>query len=109
MSGPPRGARGGVLQVTGTGFTPTTRPITWSRNGGGLDIADPADSVTLAQALAGSGGLAKRGAGTLALAGPNSLSGPVSVLGGELAATSPQSTGLEPQSRADYRPVDRLW
>ncbi|MCJ2122822.1 S8 family peptidase, partial [Methylobacterium sp. J-077] len=67
---------GGILQVTGTGFTATPRPITWANGGGGLDIADPANSFTLSQALSGPGGLAKLGVGTLALSGAGIGVGP---------------------------------
>ncbi|MCJ2095731.1 autotransporter domain-containing protein [Methylobacterium sp. J-072] len=84
---------GGILQVTGTGFTATPRPITWANGGGGLDIADPANTFTLSQSLAGSGGLAKLGAGTLALAGTNSYAGPTLIAAGTLRAIGGQAIG----------------
>ncbi|CAA2156765.1 Extracellular serine protease [Methylobacterium brachiatum] len=84
---------GGILRVTGTGFTATTRPITWANGGGGLDIADPANTFTLSQSLAGSGGLAKLGAGTLALSGTNTYAGPTTIAAGTLLAGGGQAIG----------------
>ncbi|MGU3657713.1 amidase family protein [Methylobacterium sp. UNCCL125] len=84
---------GGTLQITGTAFSSTTRPITWSRNGGGLDIADPANTVTLAQSLSGSGGLTKLGSGTLALAGTNIYTGATTLAEGTLLARGGQAIG----------------
>ncbi|MDG9793535.1 autotransporter domain-containing protein [Brucella anthropi] len=62
---------GGVLQITGTTYTSTTRAITLEAGGGGFDIADAANSFTLAQGIGGSGDLVKQGEGTLILAGTN--------------------------------------
>ncbi|WP_238200424.1 autotransporter-associated beta strand repeat-containing protein, partial [Methylobacterium tardum] len=84
---------GGTLQVTGTAFTATTRPITWSQNGGGLDIADPANTFTLAQALSGPGSLTKLGPGTLTLAGTNTYTGPTTLAAGTLLARGGQAIG----------------
>ena len=84
---------GGVLQVTGTNFTATDRPITWANGGGGLDIADPANTFTLSQSLAGSGGLAKLGVGTLALSGTNTYAGPTTIAAGTLRAIGGQAIG----------------
>lgn len=76
--------QGGTLRVTGTSFQSTSRNITWGAAGGGFDIADPANTYTVSQALAGSGGLAKLGAGTLLLTGNNAYSGGTSVKAGTL-------------------------
>ncbi|WP_210249498.1 S8 family peptidase, partial [Methylobacterium sp. WL7] len=84
---------GGVLQVTGTGFTATDRPITWANGGGGLDIADPANTFTLTQSLTGTGGLAKLGAGTLALSGTNTYAGATTIAAGTLLARGGQAIG----------------
>ncbi|MFF9551130.1 S8 family serine peptidase [Methylobacterium fujisawaense] len=84
---------GGTLQITGTAFTSTTRPITWGRNGGGLDIADPANTFTLAQSLASLGGLTKAGPGTLTLAGTNTYTGATSIAAGTLLARGGQAIG----------------
>lgn len=77
---------GGILQVTGTSFTSTPRTITWGASGGGIDIADAANTFTLSQSLTGSGPLAKLGAGTLLLTG-NSLgfAGTTSIEAGTLS------------------------
>ncbi|MCJ2069150.1 S8 family serine peptidase [Methylobacterium sp. J-030] len=92
-AGAPLTFDGGILQVTGTGFTATTRPITWGRSGGGFDIADPANTFTLAQSLAGPGGLAKLGAGTLTLAGTNTYAGPTTIAAGTILAQGGQAIG----------------
>jgi autotransporter-associated beta strand protein len=75
---------GGILQVTGTAFTATTRNINLGVNGGGFDIADAGNTFTLSQALTGSGGLTKAGAGTLVLTGANSYTGATTISGGTL-------------------------
>ncbi|MDD0843069.1 beta strand repeat-containing protein, partial [Pseudomonas sp. Gutcm_11s] len=46
---------GGTLRVTGTGFTGTSRDITWQAGGGGFDIVDAGNTFTLGQSLGGSG------------------------------------------------------
>ncbi|WP_167627737.1 S8 family serine peptidase [Methylobacterium phyllostachyos] len=92
-AGGPLAFDGGTLQITGTAFTATTRPITWGQNGGGLDIADPANTFTLAQALSGPGGLTKLGAGTLALAGTNTYTGATTLAEGTLLAQGGQAIG----------------
>ncbi|MGX9983900.1 amidase family protein [Methylobacterium fujisawaense] len=84
---------GGTLQITGTAFTATTRPITWGQNGGGLDIADPANTFTLAQSLSGPGGLTKLGPGTLALSGANTYTGATTLAEGTLLARGGQAIG----------------
>ena len=73
---------GGTLQITGTTFTSTARSITWGSNGGGFDIADPANNLTVSQAITGTGGLTKLGAGTLTLTGSNTYAGGTTVTAG---------------------------
>lgn len=75
---------GGTLQITGTTFNATTRNITWGAAGGGLDIADAGNTFTVSQALTGTGGLTKAGAGTLVLTGANTYRGVTNVTGGIL-------------------------
>ncbi|MET0876411.1 MAG: autotransporter domain-containing protein, partial [Tardiphaga sp.] len=75
---------GGLLEVTGTGFTSTARTIAWDAGGGGFDIADAANTFTLAQILTGNGGLTKAGAGTLLLTAINSYTGATTITGGTL-------------------------
>ncbi|WP_407530009.1 autotransporter-associated beta strand repeat-containing protein [Methylobacterium oryzisoli] len=84
---------GGILQVTGTSFTATARAITWGAAGGGFDIAAPANTFTVAQALSGAGGLTKLGAGTLALAGANTYTGGSAITAGTLEARGGQAIG----------------
>jgi fibronectin-binding autotransporter adhesin len=66
---------GGTLEITGTSFNQTARSIIWGSAGGGFDIDDAANTFTVTQALSGTGGLLKSGAGTLVLAGANTYSG----------------------------------
>ena len=75
---------GGILQVTGTGFGSTARSIDWQSGGGGFDIADAAHSFTVAQTLAGTGGLTKKGAGTVVLNGADTYTGGTNVNAGSL-------------------------
>ena len=61
---------GGTLQVLGTSFSSTTRPVTTTSNGGGISVADPNNTLTLAtQNLSGSGAFTKAGQGALQLGG----------------------------------------
>ncbi|MBO1012096.1 autotransporter domain-containing protein [Achromobacter sp. SD115] len=76
--------QGGTLRVTGTGFQGTARNINLGAAGGGFDIADAANTYTVAQALSGNGKLAKLGAGTLVLTGNNSYLGGTTVQAGTL-------------------------
>lgn len=85
--------QGGTLRVTGTGFQSTGRAITLGAAGGGLDIADAGNTFTVAQALAGDGGLAKLGAGTLVLTGNNTYLGGTSVRAGTLQVGDGASSG----------------
>ncbi|MDX8455575.1 autotransporter domain-containing protein [Mesorhizobium sp. VK9D] len=75
---------GGTLQVTGTGFTSTTRTIDWGTNGGGFDIVDASNAFTLKQTLGAGGSLTKRGAGTLILTADNAYTGGTTISGGTL-------------------------
>ncbi|MRI55256.1 autotransporter domain-containing protein [Methylobacterium sp. DB1607] len=75
---------GGVLRIDGTAFAGTARAVTLARGGGGFDIAEAAHSFTLSQSLSGPGGLTKLGAGTLALAGAATHTGPTAVAAGSL-------------------------
>lgn len=84
---------GGTLQVTGTAFTSTNRAINLGANGGGFDIADTANTFTIAQVLSGTGSLTKLGAGTLVLAGANSYSGGTTVSSGTLVLGSSTAAG----------------
>jgi autotransporter-associated beta strand protein len=84
---------GGILQITETAFSATARPITWGLAGGGLDIADPANTFTLEQSLTGPGGLTKAGSGTLALAGTNTYTGGTTIAAGTLQVRGGQAIG----------------
>jgi autotransporter-associated beta strand protein len=62
---------GGMLQVLGTSFTSTSAlpSVNTTANGGGIYLADPNNSFTLAANLAGSGPFTKAGQGSLLLGG----------------------------------------
>ena len=83
---------GTTLQVTGTAFNTTARSVTLA-NGGSLDIADAGNTLEFTQAVSGSGGLTKLGAGTLALSGVNSYTGGTSVQGGTLSVAADNNLG----------------
>ncbi|MFM7245532.1 MAG: autotransporter-associated beta strand repeat-containing protein [Planctomycetaceae bacterium] len=55
---------------------------------GGAIVDTAGFTVTMPQALSGSGGFTKTGAGTLSLTGANSFTGPVAVSGGKLVVTT---------------------
>ncbi len=84
---------GGILQITGTSFTSTTRAINWMPGGGGFDIANAANTFTVAQTLGGVGALSKLGAGTLVLSGNNTYQGGTTISAGTLRIMSDQSVG----------------
>jgi fibronectin-binding autotransporter adhesin len=67
---------GGILRITGTALTgfAAGRNVNWSTFDGGFDIAEAGNSFTISGAIAGGGGLLKRGSGTLVLAGAGSAS-----------------------------------
>ncbi|MDQ0396421.1 autotransporter domain-containing protein [Labrys monachus] len=75
---------GGTLEVTGTGFTSTTRSIIWGDKGGGFDIDAAGNAFTVSQTLTGIGGLTKSGAGTLVLSGADTYAGATTVSAGTL-------------------------
>jgi len=70
---------GGTLQINGHTFNSTTRAISVTALGSGLDIADAANTFTLNQAISGSGGLGLAGAGTLKLTGANTYGGATTI------------------------------
>ena len=70
---------GGTLQINGDTFNSTTRAISLTALGSGLDIADAANTFTLNQAISGSGGLVLSGAGTLVLTGANTYGGATTI------------------------------
>jgi len=75
---------GGTLRIDGTAFSSTRRSVTLGPNGGGIDVSDASHTLTLNQPLAGTGGLTKRGAGTLVMTGANTYSGSTTVAAGTL-------------------------
>ena len=84
---------GGLLQVTGTAFTGTTRDIVFGSNGGGFDIADAGNVFTVQQQLDGSGAFVKAGAGTLVLGADNTFSGDTTIGAGTLQLGTGGTTG----------------
>jgi fibronectin-binding autotransporter adhesin len=83
---------GGTLQVTGTTFTTTARPISWDVNGGGFDIADANNIFTVNQAIVSGGVLTKAGAGTLVLTANNDYAG-TTIAAGTLQLGNGGTTG----------------
>ncbi|MEA2870912.1 MAG: hypothetical protein QOH67_888, partial [Hyphomicrobiales bacterium] len=87
---------GGILQVTGTSFHSTARPITWAAGGGAFDIANATNTFTVSQFLGGAGGLSKFGPGTLVLSGANSYAGGTTLAGGTLSISANNNIGTGP-------------
>jgi fibronectin-binding autotransporter adhesin len=84
---------GGTLKITGTGFQQTSRNIVWGSAGGGFDIDDANNTFTVTQALTGTGGLLKSGAGTLVLSGANTYAGGTVIGAGTLQGDSTSLQG----------------
>lgn len=75
---------GGTLQVTGTGWTSTSRAVSLQAGGGTFDIEDAANNFAVTQGVTGAGGLMKSGTGTVTLSGANSYTGGTKVSAGTL-------------------------
>ncbi|WP_166430657.1 beta strand repeat-containing protein, partial [Polymorphobacter arshaanensis] len=84
---------GGTLQITGTSFTSTSRPITLNAGGGGFDIDSAANTLNLSNVIVGTGGLTKLGAGTLTLNAANTFTGNSAVNAGTLNLANSQGFG----------------
>ncbi|MDH6593315.1 fibronectin-binding autotransporter adhesin [Variovorax sp. TBS-050B] len=95
---------GGRLQVTGTGFTGTTRGIDIGAAGGEIEVVDAGLNLAAGGALSGGGALRKSGEGTLTLAGASSYTGATTVAAGTLrmgaAAVLPSSARVTLADRA---------
>jgi hypothetical protein len=91
--GDPTGAitfDGGTLQITGTTYNSTTRPLYWDSNGGGFNVSDPGNTFTVNSTLSG-GGLTKSGAGTLVLTQGYYTASPTVISAGTLQLTTTAS------------------
>lgn len=81
---------GGTLRITGTTLSDLgDRVLNTATFNGGIDIADASNTVTLPQALTGTGGLTKLGAGTLILPTTTTRSGPTTLSEGTLHLADP--------------------
>jgi autotransporter-associated beta strand protein len=83
---------GGILGVTGGGFTSTSRTINWGAGGGGFDVSGGL-TFTVSQTLPSGGGLTKAGGGTLVVSGNNGFSGTSSLNAGALQLTNSAALG----------------
>ncbi|GLQ49479.1 beta strand repeat-containing protein [Dyella flava] len=92
-SADPLDFEGGTLEITGTTFNQTARSIIWGSSGGGFDIDDASNTFTVTQALTGTGGLLKSGAGTLVLSGANTYSGGTVIDAGTLQGNTTSLQG----------------
>jgi len=101
---------GGTLQFGASFNLAPTRAITLGRAGGTIDTNG--FTTTISQAITGTGGLTKIGAGTLTLAGTNSYSGGTVLNAGTLVVNGPQALGLGNVQvnagilRADPQPIN---
>ena len=83
---------GGTLRITGTTLTGIGN-ANWTTFTGGIDVADAANTVTISNAISGSGSLTKLGAGMLVLSGNNTFTGGVTLVGGELSIAANANLG----------------
>ncbi|WP_443969467.1 autotransporter-associated beta strand repeat-containing protein [Sphingobium sp. CR28] len=83
---------GGTLQLTGASSA-NLRTYILGANGGAIDITSAATSNGVLNALSGSGGLTKLGAGTFVLHGDNSYTGGTTISAGTLQIGSAGTTG----------------
>ena len=83
---------GGTLQLTGANSA-NLRTYILGTNGGSIDITNAATSNGVLNALSGSGGLTKLGAGTFTLHGDNSYTGGTTIGAGTLQIGSGGTTG----------------
>uniref|UniRef100_UPI0035D418C0 autotransporter outer membrane beta-barrel domain-containing protein n=1 Tax=Brucella ceti TaxID=120577 RepID=UPI0035D418C0 len=84
---------GGTLQVTGTGWTSTSRAVSLQAGGGTFDIEDAANNFAVTQGVTGAGGLMKSGTGTVTLSGANSYTGGTKVSAGTLVVANDNTGG----------------
>lgn len=84
---------GGVLEITGTSLASLDAyTVNWESFDGGLNLAS-GNTMTIADAVKGSGRLSKAGAGTLVLSGANTYSGGTTVSGGYLRIRTSDALG----------------
>lgn len=83
---------GGTLQLTGASSA-NLHTYILGANGGSIDITNAATSNGVLNALSGSGGLTKLGAGTFTLHGDNSYTGGTTISAGTLQIGSGGTTG----------------
>lgn len=87
---------GGTLDVGRNSFS-LGKAVELNSGGGGFDVGGGA-TLTLDQAITGSGSLGKIGAGSLILAGANSYSGGTQINGGRVLISSAANLGSGPVS-----------
>jgi T5SS/PEP-CTERM-associated repeat protein/autotransporter-associated beta strand protein len=87
---------GGTLRITATDTASNT--INFLSSGGSIDVPTSGSTFTITSAITGAGGLAKLGAGTLALSGANTINAGAIVNGGTLLVsnTTGSATGTGP-------------
>lgn len=85
----PMTVNGGTLRINGTSLANIdNRAVNWESFHGGLDVADPNHTFTVANNLGGSGSLTKSGSGKLVLTGTNTHTGSTTVSAGTLLISS---------------------
>ena len=76
---------GGILRTSGTAITSlSTNDVNWSTFDGGFDISTSGSTLTLSQAIGGTGSMTKLGAGTLRMNVANTYSGDTNLTAGLL-------------------------
>ena len=64
--------------------------VNWGSFNGGIDVANAGNSLTVSQAISGSGSLTKAGPGLLVLSGSNSYTGDTIITAGTLSLAIPR-------------------
>jgi autotransporter-associated beta strand protein len=77
--------------IDGTGTSPLT--LSSDAGGNGISVTNAADTATISAVIAGTSGLSKSGAGTLALTGANTFTGDVTIGGGTLVISTDGNLG----------------
>ena len=87
--------QGGVLQITGNSLSNIeNHVVNWTSFNGGFDIADADVTFTVDQVVTGSGGVTKKGAGTLVLSNSgNAYTGGTTLSGGTLSISADGQIG----------------
>ena len=94
---------GGILRTSGTAITSlATNNVNWSTFDGGFDISSSGSTLTLSQAIDGTGSMTKLGSGTLRMNVANTYTGDTNLNAGTLTVAHQDALAAD-ESRARRR------